>query len=358
MKVVILGLSITSSWGNGHATGFRGLVRELSRRGDEVLFLERDVPWYAQHRDLPDPPWGQTRLYGSPKELDLHRAAVREADLVIVGSFVPDGVEVARWANAHARGAVAFYDIDTPVTIGKLRAGEREYLAADAIPRFDLYLSFTGGPALEILAGEFGARRPVFFPCFVDPDAYAPLDAERVWSMNYLGTYAAGRQPALAEMLFAVARRRPDERFSVGGPMYPDDTAWPENVEHIEHLPPAEHPRYYASARVTLNLTRPEMKELGHSPSVRLFEAAACGVAIVSDRWAGLEEVLEPGAEILLADSADEVEAHLEALDEPARAALTGAARERVLRDHTAACRIEQLRRLVGAVAAEPGARA
>jgi spore maturation protein CgeB len=271
---------------------------------------------------------------------------------------VPDGVQVAGWALEHARGATAFYDIDTPVTIGKLRSAQREYLAAEAIPHFDLYLSFTGGPALEILAGEFGARRPVFFPCFVDPDAYAPLDAERVWSVNYLGSYAAGRQPALAEMLFAVARRRPHERFSVGGSMYPEDTAWPENVEHIEHLPPGAHSRYYASAQLTLNLTRPEMKELGHSPSVRLFEAAACGVPIVSDRWAGLEEVLEPGEEILLADSADQVEAHLEALDEPARAALADAARERVLRDHTAARRAEQLHGLVGAVAAEPAGRA
>lgn len=358
MKVVILGLSITSSWGNGHATGFRGLVRELSRRGDEVLFLERDVPWYARHRDLPEPPWGQTRLYGSLEALDMHRADVREADVVVVGSFVPEGVEVARWVLEHGSGASAFYDIDTPVTIGKLRAGEREYLAAEAIPRFDLYLSFTGGPALEILAGEFGARRPVFFPCFVDPDAYAPFDAERVWSVNYLGTYAAGRQPALEEMLFAVARRRPGKRFSVAGPMYPDDTVWPENVEHIEHLPPAEHPRYYASSQLTLNLTRPEMKKLGHSPSVRLFEAAACGAAIVSDRWAGVGEVLEPGREILLADSGDEVEAHLEALDEPARAALAGAARERVLRDHTAARRAEQLHRLIGELAADPGGRA
>ena len=192
-------------------------------------------------------PWGHTRLYGSLEELDTYRGSVRRADLVVVGSFVPEGVEVARWALEHAgcserllRHRHAGDDRQAP------RGGEREYLAAEAIPRFDLYLSFTGGPALEILAGEFGARRPVFFPCFVDPDAYAPPGAERVWSVNYLGTYAVARQPALEEMLFTVARRRPRESFSVAGPMYPDDTGWPENVEHIEHLPPAEHPRYYA----------------------------------------------------------------------------------------------------------------
>jgi spore maturation protein CgeB len=352
MNVVILGLSITSSWGNGHATCFRGLVRELSRRGDEVLFLERDAPWYARHRDLPEPPWGRTRLYGSLEELDGHRAAVRAADLVILGSFVPEGVEVARWVLAHAGGASAFYDIDTPVTIGRLRAGQRDYLAAEAVARFDLYLSFTGGRALEILAGEFGARRPVFFPCFVDPDSHAPPQAQPRWSVNYLGTYAAGRQPALERTLLTLARRRPRERFSIAGPMYPQTADWPANVEHIEHLAPAEHPSYYASARLTLNLTRPEMKELGHAPSVRLFEAAACGAAIVSDRWAGLEEVLEPGEEILLADSAEELEAHLEALDEPGRAALAAAARRRVLREHTAARRAESLHRLLGGCAA------
>jgi spore maturation protein CgeB len=347
MRVVILGLSITSSWGNGHATGYRGLVRELVERGDEVLFLERDVPWYAQHRDLAEPPWGRTCLYSSLKELPDFAPAVREADLVVVGSFVPEGVAAAEWTLAQASGATAFYDIDTPVTIAKLRAGDCEYLSPEIVPRFGLYLSFSGGPALEVLREEYGARSPHAFYCFVNPDDYAPVRCAPQWAINYLGTYAAGRQPALEELLFAVARRRREEHFAVAGPMYPPEVLWPPNVEHIDHLAPPEHPRFYSAARYTLNLTRPEMRALGYSPSVRLFEAAACGVAIISDVWPGLEEVLEPGREVLLAENSADVDRVLVEVDDRARQEMAAAARERVLRDHTAQRRAEQLHELV-----------
>jgi spore maturation protein CgeB len=350
MKVVILGLSITSSWGNGHATGYRGLVRELSARGDEVLFLERDVPWYAQHRDLPEPPWGETRLYGSADDLRAHEERLAAADLVIIGSFVPEGVPVAEWALAHAGAATAFYDIDTPITIGKLRQGNREYLAPELVSRFDLYLSFTGGPALEVLRDEFGARAPNAFYCFVDPEAYAPVDCEREWGINYLGTYAAGRQPALEELLLAVARRRPRDRFAVAGPMYPAAIAWPSNVERIEHLPPSEHPHFYSATAYTLNLTRPEMRALGHCPSVRLFEGAACGAAIISDTWPGMEDIFIPGEEILLVEDATDVDRVLSEMGDGPRAALAAAARSRVLSEHTAARRAEQLHQLVEAL--------
>jgi spore maturation protein CgeB len=347
MRLVILGLSITSSWGNGHATGYRGLVRELSARGDEVLFLERDMPWYAQRRDLPDPPWGETRLYGSLGELHTYEERLAEADLVIVGSFVPDGVSVAEWVLAHAGAATAFYDIDTPVTIGKLRAGDPAYLVPELVGRFDLYLSFTGGSTLEVLRDEFGARNPCAFYCFVDAQAYVPIDCQRKWSINYLGTYAAGRQAAVEQLLFAVARRRPRERFAVAGPMYPADIAWPENVQQIEHLPPAEHPRFYSATAYTLNLTRPEMRAAGYSPSVRLFEAAACGAAIISDTWLGLEEVFTPQQEIFLVNDAADVDRVLSEMDEASRAQVAAAARDRVLREHTAVRRAEQLHELV-----------
>jgi spore maturation protein CgeB len=349
MRVVILGLSITSSWGNGHATNYRALVRALAQAGDEVLFLERDVPWYAAHRDLPEPPGGRTRLYGSLEGLRSHRAALREADLVILGSFVPEGVAVGEWVLSTARGAVAFYDIDTPVTIAKLRARDHEYLSAALAARFDLYLSFTGGPALELLAEEFGVRSPHAFHCFVDPDAYRPVEVEPRWALSYLGTYAAGRQPALEALLLEVARRRPERRFAVGGAMYPPEVRWPENVERFEHVAPGEHPRFYCASELTLNLTRPEMRALGHSPSVRLFEAAACARAIVSDPWPGLEGVLEPGAEVLVAERGEEVLALLDDLAEAERRAIGEAARARVLAEHTAAARVALLHELVGA---------
>src|SRR3990170_1331251 len=130
MRIVIIGLSITSSWGNGHATTYRGLVRELAARGHDVLFLERDVPWYAENRDLPHPPFGQTSLYSSLVELkDRWTRPIREADFVIVGSYVPQGVAVGEWVTSVATGPVAFYDIDTPVTLAKLDRGDTEYLS-------------------------------------------------------------------------------------------------------------------------------------------------------------------------------------------------------------------------------------
>ena len=353
MKVAILGLSVTSAWGNGHATNYRALARALHRRGDEVTFLERDMPWYAQHRDLASPPWCATHLYGSLAELRRSFAGtVREADLVIVGSFVPQGVEVASWTLETAYGTVAFYDIDTPVTIEKLRAGDAEYLSPQLVERFDLYLSFTAGPALGILSEEFGARRPEAFYCFVDPDAYAPADARTEWTLNYLGTYSAGRQPAVDELLAQPAQALPDERFAVAGPMYPPDLAWPANVKRIEHLAPGEHSRFYSATRFTLNVTRPEMRALGYSPSVRLFEAGACGAAIVSDTWPGLETVFVPGREILLAERCADVLRILDETSEGQRGAIGAAARRRVLADHTADRRVDRLHELLsGAVA-------
>src|SRR5215207_1456914 len=165
LRIVILGLSITSSWGNGHATTYRGLVRELVARGHDVLFLERDVPWYAAERDLPRPPYGRKELYRDLAELRAsHEGDVREADLVIVGSYVPDGVAVGEWVTRTARGSTAFYDIDTPVTLAKLARGDTEYLAPHLIPRYHLYLSFTGGPTLARLEQEYGSplARPLY----------------------------------------------------------------------------------------------------------------------------------------------------------------------------------------------------
>jgi spore maturation protein CgeB len=352
MKIVFCGLSITSSWGNGHATNYRALVRELSERGHEVLFLERDRPWYAAQRDLPEPPWGRTELYGSLEELEQHTDDIAAADLVVVGSYVPEGVAVAEWAFERARGAVAFYDIDTPVTLGKLRRGDSEYLSPDLVPRFDLYLSFTGGPTLEVLEEEFGARRALAFYCLVDPHAYRPLQETPHWDLGYLGTYSGDRQPLLERLLIEPARLLPEADFAVAGPQYPEEIEWPENVERSEHVAPADHPRFYASQRFTLNVTRAEMLAAGWSPSVRLFEAAACAVPVISDRWNGLEEIFTPGEEILVADSPEDVVRYLRETGEDKRLAIGERARARVLAEHTAERRCEQLEQEVTGVMA------
>jgi spore maturation protein CgeB len=336
MRIVMLGLSATSSWGNGHATNYRALAGALRARGHDVLFLERDMPWYAANRDF-DAPW--IRLYGSVDELERWTDDVRGADLVLVGSYVPDGCAVAEWVLQTAAGTTAFWDIDTPVTAAKLARGDHEYLSPALVPRFDLYLSFTGGPLLD----ELGARRPVPFYCVADPSLYRPVDVPLRWDLGYLGTYSADRQPTVEELLVEPARRS-DGRFTVAGPQYPPDIEWPANVDRFESLPPAEHPSFYCAQRFTLNVTRADMIRAGWSPSVRLFEAAACGVPVISDWWDGLDEFFEPGQEILVADTADDVLRHLREGDR----AIGLRARERVLAAHTAAHRAEELEELVG----------
>jgi spore maturation protein CgeB len=341
VRIVLLGLSITSSWGNGHATNYRGLMRSLTERGHDVLFLERDVPWYAEHRDLPSPPYGRTELYSSLTDLlQRFEADVRDADLVVVGSYVPEGIDVGRWVVETAQGVRAFYDIDTPVTLAALERGSCEYLERDLVPSYDVYLSFTGGPTLERLEQEYGSPRARAFHCLVDPTTYRPLDVPTRWDLGYLGTYSDDRQPALDRLLLEPARRRPDLRFVVAGPQYPSSIEWPANVERIDHLPPAEHPAFYAAQRLTLNITRADMVAAGWSPSVRLFEAAACAVPVVSDRWEGLGDYFAPGQEILIADSADDV---LAALDRDDLGTIGQAARLRVLGEHTAEHRAEEL---------------
>jgi spore maturation protein CgeB len=344
LRIVILGLSITSSWGNGHATTYRGLVRELVRRGHELLFLERDVPWYASHRDLAEPPYGRTALYGSVEELrDRFGAEIRDADLVIVGSYVPDGAAVGDWVQRQARGLNAFYDIDTPVTLAKLARGEHEYLRPDQIAGYDLYLSFTGGPTLRRLERDFGSPRARVLYCSVDPELYFREPRPFEWDLGYMGTYSDDRQPTVNELLLEPARRLPDARFIVAGPQYPDGIAWPANVQYQPHLPPAQHRAFYNSQRFTLNVTRADMIAAGWSPSVRLFEAAACGTAIISDRWAGIESLLVPGEEILLAASAGEVVDILRTTSEKQRLKISVRARQRILHEHTAAHRAAQL---------------
>ncbi|HEV2294270.1 MAG TPA: glycosyltransferase [Tepidisphaeraceae bacterium] len=353
LRIVIIGLTITSSWGNGHATTYRGLVRELVRRGHDVLFLEHDKPWYAGNRDLPDPPFGRTVLYNSTDDLArCFSHDVRDADLVIVGSYVPEGVQVGRWVTAVARGLTAFYDIDTPVTLAKLRGGDYEYLSPDLIPRYDLYLSFTGGPTLDVLEREFGSPRALPLYCSVDPSLYFPDSDQRAsgqplpeyrWDLGYLGTYSPDRQPPLEKLLIEPARRMIDRCFVVAGPQYPDSIQWPPNVQRIAHLPPAQHRAFYNGQSFTLNVTRADMIRAGYSPSVRLFEAAACGVAIISDAWDGLSTFFTPGEEIFVAHRTEDVIHILRYTSEAQRRRVGERARAKVLSAHTAAHRAAEL---------------
>ena len=356
VKITVLGLSLSSSWGNGHATTFRGLLQALSERGHDVVFLEREQPWYAANRDLPSPGFCQFALYHALADLDQWQSRVAESDITIIGSYVPDGIDVARkirtWANF-----LAFYDIDTPVTLAALARGKCAYLSPSLVPHYDLYLSFTGGPILRTLEQRYGSPAARAFYCAADPALYKPpvlsglekSPTQPRWDFGYLGTYSVDRQASLEALFLEPARRLPHRRFVVAGPQYPDTIAWPSNVERIDHLPPAEHAGFYHDLGWTLNITRADMIEAGFSPSVRLFEAAACATAIISDKWCGIEEVLQPGTEIILASTTDEVTAYL---DKPhaVRESIGQAARERFLSSHTSAHRAIELESLVADV--------
>jgi spore maturation protein CgeB len=341
-RIVVLGLSLSSSWGNGHATTYRALLKALAERGHRILFLERDRPWYAAHRDVKRPRYCRLELYRSVAELSLWREEIAAADVVIVGSYVPDGVEVARFVQGCAQGITAFYDIDTPVTLAKLQSGDHEYLTPALISGFGLYLSFTGGPTLDLLERRYRATAARALYCSVDPALYRPVNARQRWDIGYLGTYSRDRQVKLEKLLFEPARRRPELRFVVAGAQYPRNIDWPHNVEHIDHLPPSKHAAFYSSLGWALNLTRDDMVDLGYSPSVRIFEAAACGTPIISDFWRGLDQILSPGKEVAIAQGPASV-VKLLARPEGYRRAIGRAGRSRVLASHTAADRAEEL---------------
>ncbi len=347
LRIVVLGLSLSSSWGNGHATTYRALLKALAARGHDILFLERDVPWYASTRDVTRPDYCRLVLYKSLRDLERHRAAITTADVVMVGSYVPDGIAVGRFVQEAAGGLKAFYDIDTPVTLESLAAGTCRYISRELIAGYDLYLSFTGGPVLSQIECLYGApaARPLY--CSVDPDIYAPTRRQRRWDLSFLGTYSPDRQPALHHLLIEPARRAPHLKFAVAGAQYPEDIDWPQNVERIEHVPPSEHPGFYAASRFTLNVTRAEMVRAGFSPSVRLFEAAATGSAIISDAWLGLETILQPDRDVIVATRPEDVLAALLSIPESRRQRLAQSARRRALANHTSARRAAQFEKYV-----------
>lgn len=344
LRIVILGLSITSSWGNEHATIYRSLMRALVRRGHNVTFLERDVPWYAENRDLPQLSYGQTYLYSSPRDLEIRFGdAILSADLVIVGSYVPEGVTIGNWIVNHSQGLTAFYDIDTPLTLAKLAQGDYQYLSPSLIFRYDLYLSLFGGAITAIIESRYGSpmARPLY--CSVDPDVYYPEQVEHRYDLGYLGDYSEDHQPTLERLLLEPARRWPEGRFLVVGSQYPTGLVWPENVEHCNHLALAEHRTFYNSQRFTLNITHTDMVRAGYSPTLRLFEAAACATPIISDFGAGLETFFTPSEEILIVASPEDTMRILQNLTEEERQTIGARSRERVLAAHTSDHRAAQL---------------
>ena len=354
MHFAIFGLTISSSWGNGHATLWRSLIQAMLRRGHRVTFFERDVPYYANERDLDSLPAGGTlRLYPDLASIESEaRRTLDAADVALCTSFCPDGPLACDWILHSDARIKAFYDLDTPVTLDALATGtEVAYLPAAGLGAFDLVLSYTGGLALEALQSRLGAKFVAPLYGSVDPETHRPVATLEEYraDLSYLGTYAADRQERLARLFLDPAARMPNAAFLIGGAQYPESFPWAANIAFKRHVPPPRHPAFFCSSRATLNITRAAMARYGFCPSGRLFEAAACGVPLLSDTWEGLDSFFQPGREILQVSTADDVVEALSLSDLELRA-IAAAARERTLAEHTGECRVQELERLCAAV--------
>jgi spore maturation protein CgeB len=345
VKITIFGLTLSSSWGNGHATPYRAIIRALNRLGHEIHFFEKDVPYYRSRRDFDSCDYCELTLYPDWAAVrDRALSAAADSDVVITASFLPEGRRINDEILDLGRPLRVFYDLDTPVTLNSLRHGEIEYLEAAQIPEFDLVLSFTGGKVLSTLEDDYHARmvRPLY-GC-VEPDDYqrvAPVEKFKC-DLSYMGTYSADRQAKLDALLLEPSRRHPEKQFLLAGSLYPWNWEWPENVRRMEHVAPADHSRFYSSSRLTLNITRGEMAANGWCPSGRFFEAAACGTPLITDAWEGLDSFFDLHSELRVVANAEDVEAALDTADNELQS-MAARAMQRTLDEHTGNVRARQL---------------
>ncbi len=351
MNITVFGLSISSAWGNGHASLLRGLFRALHGRGHSVTFFEHDAEYYASHRDATQFPYANLCLYDEwEASIPSFLQSLKDADVAMVTSYCPHGAAACDLI-LQRRGSLrrVFYDMDTPVTLSRLHRGDTvEYLPNEGLAGFDLVFSYTGGHAVTELRNRLGAKHVATLYGWVDPDSYraVPMHPEFASDLSYLGTFAADRQSKVEELLILAARESPARTFLIGGAMYPHPERWPANITHLAHVAPPDHNAFYSSSPLTLNVTRGTMAAMGYCPSGRLFEAAACGTAVLSDHWKGLDHFFEPGKEILIAQSTEDTLNALE-LDRATLVATGSRARQRTLDCHTAAIRAERFVRLI-----------
>jgi spore maturation protein CgeB len=358
MEVAFFGSSLVSSYWNGAATYYRGIVRAMHARGHHVRFFEPDAYGRQQHRDMDDPPWAEVIVYPGDQPaaaLEMVERA-RTADLVVKASGVGVYDALLEEAVLSLSGPgrfVAFWDVDAPATLERLHGDPADPFAA-LVPRYDLVLTYGGGAPVVDAYTRLGARRcePVYNA--LDPYSHHPVppDARYRADLAFLGNRLPDREARVDHFFFDVARRLPARRFLLGGSGW-HDARLPSNVRDIGHVSTNDHNAFNCTPLALLNISRESMARFGFSPATRVFEAAGAGACLITDAWRGLEQFLEPGREVLVAQDAQEVAAHLEALS-PARARVIGErALQRVLAEHTYAQRALQLDALLGAARSE-----
>ncbi|HLH94884.1 MAG TPA: glycosyltransferase [Xanthobacteraceae bacterium] len=352
MKIAFFGSSLVSSYWNGAATYYRGLLKALAAFGHDITFYEPDAFERQQHRDIADPPWARVVVY--PATLDGCHSALDEAacsaDLIAKASGIgvfDEELATAIPDLAGPRRIIVYWDVDAPATLQSMTQDPRHHLRA-VIPHYDCVFTYGGASPVVSRYLAFGARRCIPIYNALDPSTHFPVLAcpEFRCDLGFLGNRLPDREPRVEEFLLRPARLLPDCEFLLGGAGW-DDKRLPSNVRCIGHVGTVRHNAFFCSGLATLNINRKSMAEFGYSPPTRIFEAAGATACIITDAWAGIEQFLEPGREILVAQNGDAVAAILRRLSNGDAARIGAAARARVLSEHTYAHRAREVIRVL-----------
>lgn len=339
MNIAFLGSSLLSSYWNGAATYYRGIIRALDNLGCRTTFYEPNAFGRQQHRDIDPPAWANVVVYEptmeAARQICLQAA---QADVIVKASGVgvlDDELLETMLATAPSDAVRLYWDVDAPATLRAAQADNAHPVRA-ALDRLDLVLTYGGGPPVVAAYERLGARRCVPIYNALDPETHHPAAADPrfMCDLAFLGNRLPDREARVEQFFFSAARMLPHRRFLIGGAGW-EPWQLPPNVRHVGHVPTRDHNAFNATPLAVLNVARDSMADIGHSPATRVFEAAGAGACLITDAWEGLGAFLEPGVEVLVARDGADVAARLEALD-PERARQIGArARARVLREHT-----------------------
>ena len=347
MRIAFYGSSLLSSWWNGAATYYRGLLRDLAARGYDISFYEPDAYDRQQHRDMDPPDWARVTVY--PGTSDGLRSVLSEApraDVVIKASGV--GVfddELIQGILNHSRqdALKIFWDVDAAATLEEIRRDEAHPVRR-ALPALDLVLTYGGGPPVVGSYEDLGAARCVPIYNALDPETHHPVGPEPRFNadLSFLGNRLPDREERVQEFFLRPAAQLADRQFLIGGNGW-ESRELPTNVRHIGHVFTHEHNAFNCTPLAVLNVARDSMADVGFSPATRVFEAAGAAACLITDAWEGIELFLEPDEEVLVARDGQDVAEHLRTLTPDRARAIGQAALKRVLADHTYAHRGAQV---------------
>ncbi|NDU99789.1 CgeB family protein [Pseudoroseicyclus tamaricis] len=334
------GSSLVSSYWNGAATYYRGILRALAGHGWDITFHEPDVWGRQEHRDMDPPPWARVNVWpGTPEGMLAAATRAAEADVVVVASGIgyedDDALRAEVLANAAAGAVLIWWDVDAPATLAGME-GQPDHPLRRDLPKFDIVLTYGGGPPVVEAYRGIGARDCVPVYNALDPQTHHPVQPEPRFKadLGFLANRLPDREARVEEFFLRPAKRLPHRRFLLGGSGW-EPSALPSNVHAIGHVGTSAHNAFNNSPRAVLNVARDSMAAIGFSPATRVFEAAGAGACLITDAWEGIEQFLQPDVEVLVARDGQDVAAHVEALSPQRAAAIGEAARRRILAAHT-----------------------